>query len=74
MLSLYPKEQEKAYEEITQVLQGGVIEISHLRQFKYLTNIFKESLRLYPPVGFFAREAKKILKLEISLLKKVLGW
>ncbi|MGN8587069.1 UNVERIFIED_CONTAM: cytochrome P450, partial [Campylobacter jejuni] len=59
LLSLYPKEQEKAYEEITQVLQGGVIEISHLRQFKYLTNIFKESLRLYPPVGFFAREAKK---------------
>ncbi|EGM5382899.1 cytochrome P450 [Campylobacter jejuni] len=59
LLSLYPKEQEKAYEEITQVLQGGAIEISHLRQFKYLTNIFKESLRLYPPVGFFAREAKK---------------
>ncbi|EIA90807.1 cytochrome P450 [Campylobacter coli] len=73
LLSLYPKEQEKAYEEITQVLQGGVIEISHLRQFKYLTNIFKESLRLYPPVGFFAREAKKDTKVRDKLIKKGSG-
>ncbi|ECL9278558.1 TPA: cytochrome P450 [Campylobacter jejuni] len=73
LLSLYPKEQEKAYEEITQVLQGGAIEISHLRQFKYLTNIFKESLRLYPPVGFFAREAKKDTQVRDKLIKKDSG-
>ncbi|ALW78463.1 cytochrome P450 [Campylobacter jejuni] len=73
LLSLYPKEQEKAYEEITQVLQGGAIEISHLRQFKYLTNIFKESLRLYPPVGFFAREAKKDAQVRDKLIKKGSG-
>lgn len=73
LLSLYPKEQEKAYEEITQVLQGGAIEISHLRQFKYLINIFKESLRLYPPVGFFAREAKKDTQVRDKLIKKGSG-
>ncbi|EAI5089590.1 cytochrome P450 [Campylobacter jejuni] len=73
LLSLYPKGQEKAYEEITQVLQGGVVEISHLRQFKYLTNIFKESLRLYPPVGFFAREAKKDTQVRDKLIKKGSG-
>lgn len=73
LLSLYPKDQEKAYEEITQVLQGGAIEISHLRQFKYLTNIFKESLRLYPPVGFFAREAKKDTQVRDKLIKKGSG-
>lgn len=73
LLSLYPKEQEKAYEEITQVLQGGAIEILHLRQFKYLTNIFKESLRLYPPVGFFAREAKKDTQVRDKLIKKGSG-
>lgn len=73
LLSLYPKEQEKAYEEITQVLQGGAIEISHLKQFKYLTNIFKESLRLYPPVGFFAREAKKDTQVRDKLIKKGSG-
>lgn len=73
LLSLYPKEQEKAYEEITQVLQDGAIEISHLRQFKYLINIFKESLRLYPPVGFFAREAKKDTQVRDKLIKKGSG-
>ncbi|MBX1799189.1 cytochrome P450 [Campylobacter jejuni] len=73
LLSLYPKEQEKAYEEITQVLQGASIEISHLRQFKYLSNIFKESLRLYPPVGFFAREAKKDTQVRDKLIKKGSG-
>lgn len=73
LLSLYPKEQEKAYEEITQILQGGAIEISYLRQFKYLTNIFKESLRLYPPVGFFAREAKKDTQVRDKLIKKGSG-
>ncbi|EAK3930588.1 cytochrome P450 [Campylobacter jejuni] len=73
LLSLYPKDQEKAYEEIIQVLQGGAIEISHLRQFKYLINIFKESLRLYPPVGFFAREAKKDTQVRDKLIKKGSG-
>ncbi|EAJ5194210.1 cytochrome P450 [Campylobacter jejuni] len=73
LLSLYSKEQEKAYEEIIQILQGGAIEISHLRQFKYLTNIFKESLRLYPPVGFFAREAKKDTQVRDKLIKKGSG-
>ncbi len=41
LLSLYPDEQEKAYKEIIQVLQGENIQISHLKQFKYLTHIFK---------------------------------
>ncbi|EAI0988140.1 cytochrome P450 [Campylobacter coli] len=73
LLSLYPDEQEKAYKEIIQVLQGENIQISHLRQFKYLTNIFKESLRLYPPVGFFAREAKKDTKVRDKMIKKGSG-
>ncbi|EAI5576623.1 cytochrome P450 [Campylobacter coli] len=73
LLSFYPDEQEKAYKEIIQVLQGENIQISHLRQFKYLTNIFKESLRLYPPVGFFAREAKKDTKVRDKMIKKGSG-
>ncbi|MCH3875787.1 cytochrome P450 [Campylobacter jejuni] len=73
LLSLYPKEQEKAYKEIIQVLQGENIQISHLKQFRYLTHIFKESLRLYPPVGFFAREAKKDTQVRDKLIKKGSG-
>ncbi|EAH5054213.1 cytochrome P450 [Campylobacter coli] len=73
LLSLYPDEQEKAYKEIIQVLQGENIQISHLKQFRYLTHIFKESLRLYPPVGFFAREAKKDTQVRDKLIKKGSG-
>ncbi|MBZ7966095.1 cytochrome P450 [Campylobacter molothri] len=73
LLSLYPKEQQKAYEEIIQILKDETIEISHLKQFKYLTNIFKESLRLYPPVGFFAREANKDTIVRDKTIKKGSG-
>lgn len=73
LLSLYPKEQEKAYEEVMQVLNGQEIGISHLRQFKFLTNVFKEALRLYPPVGFFAREPNKNVKIRDKNIKKGSG-
>lgn len=73
LLSLYPNEQERAYQEVMQVLDGQEIEISHIKQFKFLTNIFKESLRLYPPVGFFAREAHKDLQIRDKNIKKGSG-
>ncbi|EAH5983262.1 cytochrome P450 [Campylobacter felis] len=74
LLSLYPEEQERAYNEICEILQDSKeIKIAHLRQFKFLTNVFKESLRLYPPVGFFAREAKKDTQVRDKLIKQGSG-
>ena len=40
---------------------------------KYLTNVFKESLRLYPPVGFFARESKEETTMRKTYKKKGAG-
>ena len=60
ILSMFDVEQEKAYQEIVEIV--GVEEeftIHHIRKMKYLKNVFKEALRLYPPVGFFARESKR---------------
>lgn len=73
LLSLYPKEQDRAYAELCEVLRGKEIEISHLRQLKFLTNVFKEALRLYPPVGFFAREAKQDVQIRDKKVKKGSG-
>ena len=73
LLSLYPAEQERAYAELCEVLQEGEIEISHLRRLKFLTNVFKEALRLYPPVGFFAREARQDTQVRDKLVKKGSG-
>jgi cytochrome P450 len=58
LLSMFPDEQEKAYAEVSEVLGEEEVTIKHIRKMKYLTNVFKEALRLYPPVGFFARESK----------------
>lgn len=73
LLSLYPHEQEKAYKEIQQIVQDEEIKITDLRQFKHLANIFKESLRLYPPVGFFAREPIKDTQVRDKFIKKGSG-
>ena len=59
LLSMFPEEQEKAYQEVMEVSQGEEFTIAHIRKMKYLTNVFKEALRLYPPVGFFARESRR---------------
>ncbi|MCX2683657.1 cytochrome P450 [Campylobacter sp. MIT 21-1685] len=73
LLSLYPYEQERAYKEIQEFIGEREIQIGDLKQFKHLVNIFKESLRLYPPVGFFAREAKKDTQVRDKYIKKGSG-
>lgn len=73
ILSLSPKEQEIAYQEIVEVAGKEAFSIAHLRKMKYLTNVFKESLRLYPPVGFFARTSKKDTKIRNKLVKNGSG-
>ena len=62
LLSMFEEEQEIAYKEVCEVcelLGSDDISIKHIRKMKYVTNVFKEALRLYPPVGFFARESKR---------------
>lgn len=73
LLSLYQDDQEKAYEEIINTVGKEQFQIQHLKQFKYLTNIFKESLRLYPPVGYFARETKVDKQIRDKFLQKGSG-
>lgn len=56
LLSLYPDIQEKAYSEVMDVVGEGEFDAGLIKKMPLVTNIFKETLRLYPPVGFFARE------------------
>ncbi|WP_291951272.1 cytochrome P450 [Campylobacter sp.] len=73
ILSISEKEQQKAYEEIIQVAGHDKFKIEHIKEMKYLTNIFKESLRLYPPVGFFAREARHESKMRDKVIQEGSG-
>jgi len=58
LLSLYPDVQERAYQEVMGCVGEGEFDSFQIKRMELITNIFKETLRLYPPVGFFARESK----------------
>ena len=73
ILSIAPEEQEKARKEICEIVGDNELTNAHLKQLKYLANIFKESLRLYPPVGFFARSANEDVKIQNKLIKQGSG-
>lgn len=72
-LSLDQDAQQKAYNEIISINKDSKFEISDIRDMKYLTNVFKEALRLYPPVGFFARQSKNETKIRDKVLQKGAG-
>ena len=57
LLSNSPEIQLEMLEEIESVTAGKQIEFSDLKKFRSTWNLFRETLRLYPPVGFFVREA-----------------
>lgn len=73
LLSMFPEEQERAYQEVLEVAKDEKLTIQHIRKMKHLTNIFKETLRLYPPVGFFARESKNDTTMRGKDIKKGVG-
>lgn len=58
LISLFPEEQEKLFKEIVDVRAEGKFTFKDVKQFGYLKQVFMESLRLYPPVGFFARQSR----------------
>lgn len=49
--------QRRLHEEVDQVLAGRTPAADDLRELEFTRQIFREALRLFPPVGFFAREA-----------------
>ncbi|KGI55588.1 cytochrome P450 [Campylobacter sp. MIT 97-5078] len=74
LLSLYEDEQEKAYKELKEILQDEKEpKIEHIKKLKWLNYCFKEALRLYPPVGFFARSARKDTQIRDKEVKKGSG-
>ena len=49
--------QDKARAQIEEICQGGPLTYDHLRKLDVLRAVYRESLRLYPPVSFIPREA-----------------
>ncbi|XP_063392315.1 cytochrome P450 4C1-like [Cydia fagiglandana] len=65
LLSRYPEVQERVHQELLEVFGDSdrAVTAEDLPRLKYLEAVFKESLRLYPPVPIVAREVHSDLVL-----------
>lgn len=71
LLSLYPEIQDSAAREVREVMgRGENIDVSSIRHMGQVRDIFREALRLYPPVGFFARECAAAASMRGKTMKK----
>lgn len=52
--------QERVYEEVVERLAGRDAELPDMKALTLTRNVFRETLRLFPPVGFIARQAEQV--------------
>lgn len=57
LLANAPEVQARLHDEVNRVLGNRTPTADDLRDLDYTRQVFRETLRLFPPVGFFAREA-----------------
>ncbi len=70
LLAECPHLQEALVAEVDTVTGGAPIAFEHLRGLGGVRNLFRETLRLYPPVSFFVREVTAPTTMRDKLLHK----
>lgn len=58
LLALYPDWQDKVAAEANATFGSGAPEFSHMSKLSQTRDVFRETLRLYPPVPMMVREAR----------------
>ncbi len=64
LLAQHPEARQKLAAELQQVLAGRSPTIEEIRNLTYTNQVVKESMRLYPPVAIFGREAARDCTIE----------
>lgn len=59
LLARAPHVQQRAHEEVMAVLGGREPQLHAMKDLALVRNVFRETLRLFPPVGFIARESSQ---------------
>lgn len=70
ILSKEPDLQQRLRNEIQEIAHDRELQPNDVRQLKTLTALFREVLRLYPPVGYFPREATQDMEIRGSKVRK----
>jgi cytochrome P450 len=64
LLALHPEWQSRVRKEVLEITHGATPDFDMLRQFKMLTMVIQETLRLFPLGAFILREALHDMKLQ----------
>ncbi len=64
LLCQHPAIYQRVQQEVDSVLQGRTPTVADLAQLPYCLQVLKESLRLYPPAYFMARQALRDLEID----------
>ncbi len=59
LLAMQPDALARARAEVDDVAGSGPITFDHVRRFAFIRTIFRETLRLYPPITFMPRVAQR---------------
>ena len=70
VLGLSPELQRQLQEELLEVAPTGELSFADLRRLSALPAMFREVLRLYPPVGYFPREAMQDQEIRGAKVRK----
>lgn len=70
LLANAPEVQERAHAEVVQQLGERLPELSDMKAMNLTRNVFRETLRLFPPVGFMARQASSACTLRKKAVRQ----
>ncbi len=70
VLTVRPDLAERLRAEVDQVAGDGPIEFSQVKQLNFVRNVFRETLRLYPPITFIPRVAAETTRIGAFNVKK----
>jgi cytochrome P450 len=70
ILSQNPGIAERIRHEVEAVTAGGEIRLEHTKQLTFVRNVFREAMRLYPPITFIPRVAQRDTELAGIKLKR----
>ncbi len=70
ILSQQPHVAQRIADDINHVTQGQDLQMEHMRQLPYVRHVFREVLRLYPPITFLPRVAQQATRIADKKLKR----
>ncbi|MDJ0760655.1 MAG: cytochrome P450 [Woeseiaceae bacterium] len=70
ILSQHPETTVRMRDEIDRVVGAGPVEFKHVKQLAFIRNVFRETLRLYPPITFIPRVAAEATQIGDFKVKK----